>query len=60
MISPKIKKFDKGFPTPLPPNLDHCLPLAFKAPNSSTGHIIDAGRQELHKGDLAGGESVIN
>ena len=44
-----------GVPVPLPPNLDHCLPLSFKAPNSSSGYIKDAGRQELPKETSQGG-----
>ena len=40
---------------PLPPHLDHCLPLSFKAPNSSSGYMKDAGRQELPKETSQGG-----
>ena len=51
----KIEKFEQGSPPASPPNLDHCLPLSLKAPNSSFGYIKDAGRQELPKETSQGG-----
>ena len=48
-------KIWEGVPLTPPPNLDHCLPLSFKAPNSSSCYIKDAGRQELPKETSQGG-----